>query len=105
MASVHEQLTEQFRLWERRGRGWEVFDFPVAPEPPFVPFRRHYPQSNPVTDDGRRATPLSSLVQRLSRKLSTDSQPPRANPEIEEAPEPDLLQSNALTQHHLTFPA
>src|SRR5437899_1771762 len=105
MASVHELLTEQFRLWERRGRGWEVFDFPVAPEPPFVPFRGHCPEPSPVADDGRRATLLSSLAQRLSRKLATDPQPPPASPEFEEAPEPEFLERNALVELHLSLPA
>ena len=35
MSRLDEQLTEQFHQWERRGRGWQVFDEPVFPEPPF----------------------------------------------------------------------
>ena len=59
-----ELLTEQFYRWERRGRGWQVWDFPVALEPPFVPFRFHWipPES---ADDGRRPTFLSSTADRL----------------------------------------
>ena len=30
-------LTEGFYAWEVRGRGWDVYDFPVALEPPFRP--------------------------------------------------------------------
>ena len=71
MASAHEQLTEQFRQWELRGRGWQVFDEPVFPEPPFRPFHGHYLPDTPPVDDGRKPTFLSSLVQKLSRKLST----------------------------------
>jgi hypothetical protein len=41
MPSVHEQLSEQFYQWETRGRGWQVFEEPVHPEPPFVPFHGH----------------------------------------------------------------
>ena len=40
MPTAHEQFSEQFRRWELRGRGWQVFDEPVHPEPPFVPFPR-----------------------------------------------------------------
>ena len=54
MQSVHEQLTERFRWWERRGRGWQVFDFPVVPEPPLVPFQDHYLEPAPQIDDARR---------------------------------------------------
>ena len=61
MSRLDEQLTEQFHRWELRGRGWQVFDEPVYPEPPFVPFYGHYLPETPVVDDGRRPTFLSSL--------------------------------------------
>ena len=38
MTAIDERFTEQFRQWERRGRGWQVFDEPVYPEPPLPPF-------------------------------------------------------------------
>ena len=59
MPSVHEQLSEQFRLWELRGRGWTVFPEPVSPEPPFRPFHGHYLPDTPVVDDGGRAKGVS----------------------------------------------
>ena len=67
MPTAHEQFSEQFRRWELRGRGWQVFDEPVYPEPPFVPFRRIYLPETPAIDDGRRPTFLSSLVAKISR--------------------------------------
>jgi excisionase family DNA binding protein len=58
-----EALTRQFYAWERRGRGWQVFDQPVALEPPFRPFYGHFIPGTPVApDDGRRPTFLSNLV-------------------------------------------
>ncbi|HLZ17304.1 MAG TPA: hypothetical protein VKQ08_09695, partial [Cyclobacteriaceae bacterium] len=71
MSRLEEQLSEQFHRWERRGRGWQVFDEPVSPEPPFRPFEGHYLPASPPVDDGARPTFLSSLVKRLSGKLST----------------------------------
>src|ERR1017187_8004253 len=98
MASVHEQLTEQFRRWEMRGRGWKVFSEPVYPEPPFVPFRGHYLSETPIVDDGHRPTLLSSLVQNLSRKLNTQSPPLPVEPEPEEEPEPQVLIRDSLVE-------
>ena len=73
MATVHEQLAKQFYRWEQRGRGWQVFDEPVYPEPPFVPFDGHYQPEAPVVDDGRRPTFLSSLFHKLA------GEPPRSS--------------------------
>ena len=63
MPSTHEHLTAQFYKWEQRGRGWQVFEEPVYPEPPFVEFEGHYlpdeaiidPQSIRLDLDGRLA--------------------------------------------------
>ncbi len=96
MPSVHQQLTEQFRQWEIRGRGWRVFDSPVYPEPPFTPFHGHYLAETPAIDDGRRPTFLSSVVQRFSRKLAPQPEP--VAPEPEEEPEPQPLVRNVLVE-------
>ena len=37
-----ERLTAQFYDWERRGRGWQLWSYPVELEPPFRPFFGHY---------------------------------------------------------------
>ncbi len=49
--------------WETRGRGWSLFDFPVELEPTFCPIYHllDVPKS-PITDDGRRATFWSELL-------------------------------------------
>jgi hypothetical protein len=59
-----EALTRQFYEWEMRGRGWQVFDQPVALEPPFRPFFAHFIPRSPgaAADDARRPTFLSNLV-------------------------------------------
>src|SRR6266480_6474943 len=101
MPSAHEVLSEQFHLWEQRGRGWNVFDFPVAPEPPFAPF--HYFQPEQAVDDGRRPTLLSSFVQRLSQKLSPPKPTPIPEPETE--PEPQELERGSLVELQLSLPA
>jgi hypothetical protein len=101
MASVHEQLAEQFYKWETRGRGWQVFDEPVFPEPPFVPFRGHYLPETPVVDDGRRPTMLSSLF----RKIAAPPQPPPVIPEPEEEPEPTPLIRETLIELQVALPA
>jgi len=71
MSRLEEQLTEQFYAWERRGRGWDVYEAPVSPEPPFRPFYGHYLPQIGQLDDGRKPTVIRSFVQFLSRQLST----------------------------------
>ena len=97
MPTAHEVLSEQFHRWEIRGRGWQVFDSPVLPEPCFVPLELSFPEA---VDDGRRPTLLSSLIQKVSRKLSTGQEPPLTLPEAEETPSPfvreDLIEYQVL---------
>jgi hypothetical protein len=105
MPSVHEQLTERFRQWEVRGRGWTVFESPVSPEPPFIPFHGHYAPPTPAPDDGRRPTLLSGFVQRLSRKLNTPPPPQPDQPEPDEEPEPKSLIRETLIELQTSLPA
>lgn len=107
MSRLDEQLSEQFREWERRGRGWQVFDEPVRPEPPFRPFRGHYLPPASVVDDGRRPSAASSFVQRLSRRLSTQPTPSPIVPILrsEEEPEPQLLIRDSLVELQTSLPA
>jgi hypothetical protein len=103
MPTAHELYSEQFRRWELRGRGWQVFDEPVHPEPPFIPFQRnHFPETLPV-DDGRRPTFLSSLVRNLSRKLATQPEP--AEPEPEEEPDLHSMVREELIELQTSLPA
>src|ERR1039458_2475760 len=105
MSTVHEQLTEQFRTWEVRGRGWQVFPEPVHPEPPFRPFHVHYLPDTPVIDDGRKPTFLSSFVEKLSRKLSTVPPEPPVTPTEEEEPEPHILIREPQIELQTSLPA
>lgn len=58
--------TEAFYAWEPRGRGWDLWDHPVALEPPFTPFLYHgAAPSEPIIDDGRKPTLLSALADRV----------------------------------------
>ena len=98
MSQLDEQLSAEFHRWEQRGRGWQVFPEPVAPEPPFVPFHGHYLPPTTTIDDGVRHTFLSSLVEKLSRKLSTEKPPAPVEPELEEEPEPTPLIRESLAE-------
>jgi len=103
MSRLDEQLSEQFQHWEQRGRGWQVFAEPVSPEPPFVPFHGHHLPAAPRLDDTARPTFLSSLVQGLSRKLST-SPPVTVEPEPDEEPEPVSLIRDSLVEFQASLP-
>ena len=104
MSRLDEQLSEQFHQWERRGRGWQVFDEPVSPEPPFRPFEGHYQPAAPPVDDGLRPTFLSSLVQKLSGKLSTEPPPAPVEPEVEEETEPTSLIRDPQVEFQASLP-
>lgn len=101
MASVHEQLSEQFYKWEIRGRGVQVFPDPVYPEPPFIPFLGHHVPNVPIIDDGLKPTFLSSLF----RKISKREAPPEIPPEEEEEPEPETLIRDPLVELQTILPA
>ncbi len=105
MGIISEQLSEQFRRWEERGRGWHIYDAPIFPEPPFRPFPGHYlPPALPV-DDGRRPTILSSLVGRLSQRLSGQPpEPPPVIPQREEEPEPEILLRGQIVELQASLP-
>ena len=61
-SSAEELLSAAFSSWEKRGRGWNLFDFPVELEPPFCSFYDlvNIPEP-PVFDDGRQVGFWSSV--------------------------------------------
>lgn len=63
------RATEEFYDWELRGRGWRVWDYPVALEPPFRPFFFHGASTHlsVAVDDGRYETTISRAFGRLKR--------------------------------------
>jgi hypothetical protein len=104
MSRLDKQLTGQFHQWELRGRGWQVFDEPVCPEPPFRPFHGHYLPDAPPLDDGRKPTFFNSMVKKLSGKLSTTPPPAEIEPEPEEEPEPQSLVREKLIEFQASLP-
>jgi len=66
-------LTHQFYRWEERTRGYLLWDYPVSPEPPFIPFEGHFlPSQISVHDDTRKPTFLSSLADKIKSVFSPD---------------------------------
>jgi hypothetical protein len=105
MPTAHEQFSEQFRRWELRGRGWQVFDGPVHPEPPFVPFHGHRLLETQAIDNGRRPTFLSSLYRKLTSpptEAPPDGGPPQGQPE--EEPEPQSVVREELIEFQASLP-
>ena len=84
-------LTEQFYLWELRGRGWDVWPTPVQLEPPFRPFDGHFLPRQLTVDDGRIESVGSRFAQGLGRLLGF-SKPPPPEPEPEEIEEPEAIE-------------
>lgn len=104
MSRIEEKTSDQFHRWELRGRGWRLYDEPVSPEPPFVRFTSHDLPPEPSVDDGRRPTLLSSFVQKLSRKLSTEPPEPPEILEEEVEPEPTPLIREPLAEFVASLP-
>ncbi len=104
MSPLEERFSEQFYKWELRGRGWQLWDHPVSPEPPFRPFYGHYIAPQTIVDDGRRPTFLSSFISKLSNTLADRKE---AEPVVEEEqePEPDLQERGELVELFASLPA
>ncbi len=99
-----ELLTAQFYAWERRGRGWQLWGYPVALEPPFRPFWFHSLPAPQATDDSRRPTAWSQLVDGfLGRKQTSPTPEPALD---EEEPEPDAQYAEGeYIEFHVALPA
>jgi hypothetical protein len=82
--TLEECLTTQFYDWERRGRGWQVWPYPVELEPPFRPFLYHYAASPPIIDDGCKPTALQTFFEALRGKPSVQAPLATSQPEYEE---------------------
>jgi hypothetical protein len=101
MPTADEYFSEQFEKWEKRGRGWQVFDQPVSPEPPFAPFRFRSMAATPVVDNGVRPSFLGSLFG-IGKKPEP---PPTVDPEPEDEPEPTPLERGSLIELQVALPA
>ena len=51
--TLSERLTDQFYRFERRGRGWQLYDAAVDLDPPYTPYWGHY-TDDVIPDDGSR---------------------------------------------------
>ena len=102
-----EKLTEQFYSWELRGRGWQVYEFPVETEPPFRPFLGHYISVPPQSaDDGRQETFLSSFIGKLRQRIDPEKTQPEeeAPQEAEDEPEPGVFYRNEMQEISISLP-
>lgn len=77
--SREESLTRQFYDWEKRGRGWRVYPYPVELEPSFRPILLLDPGVDASGDDARLPTLLSRLFSRSSDLAAEESEPKRSN--------------------------
>ena len=81
------RLTGAFYAWEQRGRGWQVWPYPVVLEPPFRPFIFHAAPAGPIYDDARKPTWFSVWLDGL---FGRDGGTPQvAAPDDSEEPEPE----------------
>lgn len=86
MSSLTEHLASQFYSWERRGRGWPVYPYPVILEPPFRPFVGYLPLPSETDDDGRRVGLAESVWSAFRRKATA----PHPSPVLKfDEPTPD----------------
>ncbi len=88
MQSLTEHLTEQFYDWEISGRGWKLYEGPLAPEPPFTPFVGHFTDSYTADaiDDGREHTLASGLIHGFGSLFK----PRQPRPVVAEPPTPSF---------------
>lgn len=104
MLALPEELTRQFYDWERRGRGWQVWEYPVALEPPFRPCFYYLPDAPADEEAGRRHTWLSRLTRNLlgRGKRNEPIEPAFILPE----PEPEFVSEDGeIVEYEVTLPA
>jgi hypothetical protein len=73
--SRQELLIEQFYAWEKRGRGWRVWDYPVEIEPPFRPFFYHFAPRPAIVDDARKPGLIGSMIESVRGRLTSKTLP------------------------------
>lgn len=103
--TTEELITTQFYDWEKRGRGWQLWNCPVELEPPFQPFSGYY---LPATDDGRKPNALSSWAEKLhgKRSLPKPQSDPVALLNAYDHIEPALFfDESPLTEIQISLPA
>lgn len=110
--SPYEAIADQFRRWEVRGRGVQLFQWPVKLEPSFVPFPGHTLPLPARANDGTRPSFLSRLTDGAWRTLHSPAKPTGPPPiPIEQftEPEPDWhredLEEEDPSEFAVSFPA
>lgn len=104
MGRLDEIASGQFSLWEKRGRGWKVWRYPVVPEPPFCPFSGfRLPRPNTEQDDGRKTGLLGSLFDRAEKALNPV--PPVISEPEEGEPEPEAFERELPVELQTLLPA
>ncbi len=103
-----ESLSRQFYEWERAGRGWSVFNFPVELEPPLIPLY-YLDLPVPIIDDGRQESFFGKLFGNGNQNEAVASQHKELaeyTAYLEEAREPLFCQyyDQEFTEHRLVFP-
>jgi hypothetical protein len=71
LAAHKARQSDRFFSWEKRGRGWQTWDYTVDLEPPFEHFTGHSPTPTPVVDDAREPGLIRSLFKKNKTGIST----------------------------------
>jgi hypothetical protein len=101
-----EALTDQFYAWEKRGRGWQVFDSAVTLEPPFRPFLGHYLTVRGTPQDARRPSLFGGMLEALRGETSPPAADSNTSYDPVEEPQPEPFSSNGpLIELELRVPA
>ena len=85
-----KSTTDYFYSWDYRLRGYELYEYPIHPEPVFIPFYNRHITSAPLLDDGRRHTLFSGLIASLKDSLRAKTKSPLVESPAEENYEPVL---------------
>lgn len=102
MATLEQELTEQFYRFELPGRGGQVCAEPVSIEPPFRPFPGYCSPLPPVRDEGRRHTFLSGIMEKLGQALAGVEQPPVVKEDEPQQPVP--WEREEIVEFQLSLP-
>ncbi len=101
------ERTELFYLWERKLRGWDVFEHPIDPELRFAPcLQKHLHLFNPPdkVDDGRHATWLSGFADIFRGSKPAEEVAPQSEIELR-LPEPKPTSGpDEVVEFHLLLP-
>lgn len=104
--AVSADRTKLFYEWEKSLRGWDLYDYPVDPEPSFVPCLKNVVyavyQAERTADDGRHETLLSRVSGLFKSKA-----PDQPKPELPEVrfPGPVALEpADEIVEFHLLLP-